>query len=98
MVIVADNLCFAQGEEIVSETIGNQLNCGPNDSICNGPLRPNTEYQFKYRAYNSENNSIFAESDYSAPIKTGLYTLTNISFFFYQFFSSHTIEKCLCVV
>ena len=78
MVIVSDNLCFTQGEEMVSETIGNQMDCGPDDFICNGPLRPNTQYQFRYRAYNSENNSV--DSAYSAPIRTGLCTHIPLSF------------------
>ncbi len=43
-----------------------------NDEICNGPLREGTEYEFKYRAYNSEDNNAYAESAYSAPISTGI--------------------------
>lgn len=56
----------------ISETIGTELNCGVNDEICNGPLRAGTEYQFKYRAYNSEDDDSYVESQYSAPISTGM--------------------------
>ena len=42
--------------------------------MCNGPLRPDTQYELKYRAYNSDNDDSFVESAYSAPIKTGLLT------------------------
>ena len=47
------------------------MNCGVEDEICNGPLREGTEYQFKFRAYNSDDDDSYAESAYSAPISTG---------------------------
>ena len=57
---------------MISETIGDEsVECGPNDTICNGPLRPDTSYQFKYRAYTSNDDSVFVESEYSDPLSTG---------------------------
>ena len=53
--------------------IGNpDVVCGPTDQVCNGPLNPNTEYQYKYRLYTNDNNDQFFESGYSAPITTGM--------------------------
>lgn len=58
---------------MISKTIGNpSKTCNSNDTICNGPLRSDTSYQFKYRAYTSDNDSIFVESQYSAPVMTGI--------------------------
>ena len=45
--------------------------CGPTDQVCNGPLNPNTEYQYKYRLFTNDNNQFF-ESGYSEPITTGM--------------------------
>ena len=45
--------------------------CRPDDKVCNGPLNPNTEYQFKYRLYTNDDNNQFVESGYSMAISTG---------------------------
>uniref|UniRef100_A0AAV2KVW1 Protein-tyrosine-phosphatase n=1 Tax=Knipowitschia caucasica TaxID=637954 RepID=A0AAV2KVW1_KNICA len=39
-----------------------------SDTYCNGPLKPNTLYVFKFRATNSKGDH--TDSDYSEPIKT----------------------------
>jgi protein tyrosine phosphatase len=49
--------------------VGND-NCGPNDVVCNGPLRAGTSYRFKYRAYTTDNDTLFTDSAYSQPIST----------------------------
>ncbi|XP_019860969.1 PREDICTED: receptor-type tyrosine-protein phosphatase F-like [Amphimedon queenslandica] len=58
------------GGETVAETIGTNNSCGPNDIVCNGPLKPGTQYQFKYRVYNSDDDDSYVESQYSGPIRT----------------------------
>ena len=57
---------------MVTQTIGSNTSCGPTDEVCNGPLRPDTEYQFKYRAYTSDDPNSFVESMYSGAIRTGM--------------------------
>ena len=53
--------------------IGNSTmtDCQPSDIICNGPLSPGTQYQYKYRLYTTSNDDSFIESDYSMPLETG---------------------------
>ena len=53
----------------ISQTIGTDSSCTAEQLICNGPLEPGTQYQFKYRAYTT--GDLFSESEYSGPISTG---------------------------
>ena len=56
----------------MSSTIGSDVTCGSTDIVCNGPLEPGTEYQYKYRAYTSlDDDDAFVESVYSDAISTG---------------------------
>ncbi|XP_048463873.1 phosphatidylinositol phosphatase PTPRQ [Rhincodon typus] len=50
-------------------TIGSEKSCQQNvDKICNGPLKHDKQYLFKFRATNFQRQ--FTDSDYSDPVKT----------------------------
>ncbi|XP_072341266.1 phosphatidylinositol phosphatase PTPRQ [Scyliorhinus torazame] len=50
-------------------TIGAEKSCQRNaEKICNGPLKHNKQYLFKFRATNFQRQ--FTDSDYSDPVKT----------------------------
>ncbi|XP_060696040.1 phosphatidylinositol phosphatase PTPRQ [Hemiscyllium ocellatum] len=50
-------------------TIGSEKSCQQNiDKICNGPLKHDIQYLFKFRATNFQKQ--FTDSDYSDPVKT----------------------------
>ena len=66
----------------ISQTIGTDSNCRPDQLICNGPLEPDTQYQFKYRAYTS--GDLFSESEYSGPISTGKAMTCHLPYNLYQ--------------
>ena len=62
---------FQTQSESVSVVIGDpSMNCGRSDEICNGPLNPSTEYQFKDRVYTNDDDDQFIESSYSMDIST----------------------------
>ena len=57
---------------MVDQTVGTETDCTPDQEVCNGPLQPGTDYQYKYRAYTSmDDDNAFVESGYSEAISTG---------------------------
>lgn len=82
--------------ETVVETIGSGAICGPDDVVCNGPLRPGTQYQFKYRVYTSDDDNSFVESQYSGPISTGTIKYFVLLFEFFQIHqAAHLLQLLL---
>ncbi|XP_055337539.1 tyrosine-protein phosphatase 10D-like isoform X2 [Paramacrobiotus metropolitanus] len=54
-------------------TIGTERDCSNSPEVyCNGPLKENTKYYVKLRAFTSlaENNLLYADTEYSEPIMT----------------------------
>uniref|UniRef100_A0A0N4YZZ3 protein-tyrosine-phosphatase n=1 Tax=Parastrongyloides trichosuri TaxID=131310 RepID=A0A0N4YZZ3_PARTI len=58
------------GSKSVSEVIGIEPNCDSKDpeTICNGPLKADTEYRFKLRMYTADN--LWTDTNYSDIAKT----------------------------
>ena len=64
-------ILFQAQSRSVGVVIGNaSKTCRSGDEICNGPLNPNTAYEFKYRLYTTNDDSQYIESDYSPSFRT----------------------------
>ncbi|XP_078272795.1 phosphatidylinositol phosphatase PTPRQ [Rhinoraja longicauda] len=60
---------YRENGNVETYTIGAENSCRANaEQICNGPLKSDKEYLFKFRATNLQNQ--FTDSDFSDPIKT----------------------------
>ena len=44
-------------------TVGGSDQCGPGDTLCNGPLTPGAEYRVRYRLFSGEQSTDYEFTD-----------------------------------